>query len=199
MMKKLYLRTIFIVFLFFFMTTLTSYGVSVIRPPPPGPGPPPPPPEDNLAWWCDDVNAEKVWGGFEDAKDVDTDLPHGGSIKVCIIDTGIDYNHLDLDDNYEDGVDFVSFGDDDPWDTSDVSHGTHVAGIIAMEDNEEGYIGIAPRVSLYVVRALYPYWDYDIGYPDDILEALDWAINDAECHIISMSFSIFESEFTVLY
>ncbi len=147
--------------------------------------------EDELAWWCDDVDAEKVWGGYEDAKDVNTNI-HGSDINVCIIDSGADYNHIDLDDNYIDGYDCIT-GDDAPMDESDSGHGTHVAGIVAMEDNEVGYIGIAPNVSLYILRI-----DDDLP-TSQIIDALDWAINthtdpdpDNDIHIISMSFGGFE-------
>lgn len=192
MMKKIYLSVIFIIFLSVFsIGILTSYGVSAFFPLPPGPGPPP---EDNLAWWCDKVNAERIWGGYEDAKDVKTDL-HGGGINVCIIDSGCDYTHLDLDYNYVSGWDFDD-DDDDPMDDEDnYYHGTRVAGIIAMEDNEVGYIGIAPNVSLYILRI------HKDLITSQILDALDWAINtlndsdpDNDINIISMSVGGFRSQ-----
>ncbi len=187
-MKKLYLSTILLVFLSFFSIGIfTSYGVSAVFPHPRPPSPPPPPPtEDNLAWWCDVVNAEIVWGGFEDAKDVNTAI-HGGGINVCIIDTGCNYTHLDLDDNYAGGWDYVK-PDNDPMEEGGNYHGTHVAGTIAMEDNEVGYIGIAPRINLYVLRVIDPLGWADAEY---INKSLHWAIEN-EMDIVSMSFGGFE-------
>ena len=74
------------------------------------------------------------------------DLAHasgilGTGIKVAVLDTGMDYTHVDLDDNYRGGYDFV-FGDNDPFDDSYNSHGTHLAGIIAAEKNGIGVVGV---------------------------------------------------------
>jgi subtilisin family serine protease len=70
------------------------------------------------------------------------------SIKVAVIDSGIDYNHPDLAANFAGGADFTS-PDGDPMD--DLGHGTHVAGTIAAAMNnltgdppaEEGVAGVA--------------------------------------------------------
>ena len=96
--------------------------------------------------------------------DADIDAPEawaistGAGIKVAVIDTGIDYNHPDLAQNYAGGDDFV-FNDGDPMD--DHGHGTHVAGTIAAAMNnqtgdpaaEEGVAGVAPdaRILAYKV------------------------------------------------
>jgi subtilisin family serine protease len=88
---------------------------------------------------------------------------------VAIIDTGIDYNHSDLYANYAGGYDFVN-SDDDPMD--DNGHGTHVAGIIAAEDNDEGVVGVAPEASLYALKVL----DSDgSGYVSEVIFAIQWA------------------------
>jgi subtilisin family serine protease len=93
----------------------------------------------------------------------------GTDIKVAIIDTGIDYTHPDLDANYVDGYDFVN-GDDDPMD--DHGHGTHVAGIIAAEDNGFGVVGVAPEAKLYALKVL----DSDgSGYVSEVIFAIQWA------------------------
>ncbi|MBM5804497.1 MAG: hypothetical protein FJZ49_00260 [Candidatus Verstraetearchaeota archaeon] len=52
----------------------------------------------------------------------------GQSVRIAIIDTGIDYSHPDLMHAYVGGYDFVN-SDDDPYD--DHGHGTFVAGVIA--------------------------------------------------------------------
>jgi thermitase len=74
------------------------------------------------------------------------------SIIVAIIDTGIDYNHPDLKNNYVPlGYNWVD-NNNDPID--DNGHGTHVAGIIgAVLDNSVGIAGIA-QVSIMAEKAL---------------------------------------------
>ena len=73
----------------------------------------------------------------------------GTGVNVAIIDTGIDYTHSDLNDNYIGGYDFVN-GDSDPMD--DNGHGTPCAGIVAAEDNGKGVVGVAPEAHLYAVK-----------------------------------------------
>ncbi|MCK4365078.1 MAG: S8 family serine peptidase [Thermoplasmatales archaeon] len=64
------------------------------------------------------------------------------TVKIAIVDTGIDYNHEDISGNYvSGGYDHVN-GDNDPWD--DNGHGTHCAGIAAaVMDNNKGIAGVA--------------------------------------------------------
>ena len=69
------------------------------------------------------------------------------SVLVAVIDTGIDYNHLDLVDNYVAlGYDWVN-NDTDPMD--DHGHGTHCAGIIAATINNG--IGIAGMAQVRIM------------------------------------------------
>ncbi|CAF3467306.1 unnamed protein product [Fusarium graminearum] len=89
----------------------------------------------------------------------------GHGIKVAVIDTGIDYKHPALGGCF--GPDcLVSFGtdlvgddydgfnavhpDDDPMDCA--GHGTHVAGIVAAQNNPFGFTGTAPGVTLGAYR-----------------------------------------------
>ena len=96
----------------------------------------------------------------------------GTGVKVAVIDTGIDYNHLDLNPNFKGGYDFVN-DDDDPMD--DNRHGTHVAGTIAAEDNEAGVVGVAPKASLYALKVLSATGS---GSWSDIIAALQWAVDN---------------------
>jgi len=106
----------------------------------------------------------------------------GAGITVAIIDTGINYLHPDLNDNYKGGYDFVN-GDDDPMD--DNGHGTHCAGIVAALDNGSGVVGVAPEASLYAVKVLD---SGGSGYLSDVVAGIEWAIdNDNNIDIISMS------------
>lgn len=64
------------------------------------------------------------------------------NVLIAIVDTGVDYKHEDLKDNYVPlGYDWVNH-DDDPMDDHD--HGTHCAGIAAaVIDNDKGIAGVA--------------------------------------------------------
>lgn len=77
----------------------------------------------------------------------------GAGARVAIVDSGIDYTHPDLDDNIDhaSSASFVE-GNPDYWD--DNGHGTHVAGIVAAEDNGMGSIGVAPYATLIAVKVL---------------------------------------------
>jgi hypothetical protein len=136
--------------------------------------------QDTLDWGVDAIDAEKVWGNAEDAKDINPGNFTGAGIKVAVLDTGVDYTHPDLDDNYVGGYDFEN-SDANPID--DHGHGTHCSGIIAAEDNDDGVIGVAPEASLYAVKVI-----DSAGYGDisNAIAGIDWCIaNDID--VISMS------------
>lgn len=104
----------------------------------------------------------------------------GKGIKIGILDTGIDYNHEDLKNNYKGGYSFIE-NDPDPIDRN--GHGTHVAGIIAAEDNDLGVLGVAPQAYLYSVRIL----TFDsTGSTSNIISGLEWSV-DNSMQIINMS------------
>ncbi|MBC8143992.1 MAG: S8 family serine peptidase, partial [bacterium] len=75
----------------------------------------------------------------------------GTGRRVWIIDTGIDFDHDDLNVNERLSKSFVRKGksaDDQN------GHGTHVAGIIGAKNNRIGTIGVAPNATLISVRVL---------------------------------------------
>ncbi|MFC1980298.1 S8 family serine peptidase [Chloroflexota bacterium] len=117
-----------------------------------------------------DAELDNAWGVERiGAGMVHDSINKGDSVKVAIIDTGIDYYHLDLAANYAGGYDFVNI-DEDPMD--DNGHGTHVAGIVAALDNDSGVVGVAPEVELYALKVL----DSDgNGSFFNVIAALDWA------------------------
>lgn len=129
----------------------------------------------------------------------------GGSpdVVVAVIDTGVDYNHLDLRNNiWTNPAEIPDNGKDDDkngyiddvygWDCvgndkdpmDDNGHGTHVAGIIAAENNKVGGIGVAYNCKVMVLKA-----GNSSGYfnNSDIAEAIQYAyMNGAS--VINMSF-----------
>ena len=140
--------------------------------------------------WENNANNKKNPGGSPD-------------VVIAIIDTGVDYNHLDLRNNIwvnpaeipdngidDDGNGYVDdihgwncVGDNnDPMD--DNGHGTHVAGIAAAENNKIGTVGIAYNCKIMVLKA-----GNSSGYfnNSDIAEAVQYAyMNGAS--VINMSF-----------
>ena len=122
-----------------------------------------------IPWGVWAVKAPLVW-----------DTVTGSGIKVCVLDTGIDYYNPDLDDNYGGGYDFVN-EDPDPFD--DNGHGTHCAGTVAAETNGGGVVGVAYNATLYSCKVLDAQGS---GWSDDILAGIDWAVNNG-MHIASLS------------
>ena len=137
--------------------------------------------EDEVDWGVDRIDADIVWGGYDGAYDVTGNGNDGSGVVVAIVDTGIDYNHIELKHNYlSTGYDFAN-NDDDPWD--DNGHGTHCAGIVAAEDNGIGVIGVAPGASLMAVKVLD---SGGYGYYDDIAAGITYAANNG-ADVISLS------------
>lgn len=125
-------------------------------------------PSDELSQWdLKAVNATAAWN------EGDT----GQGVKVAVIDTGIGpHTDLKVAGGYS-AVDYTTSYNDD------YGHGTHVAGIIAAQQNNSGMVGVAPNVSLYAVKAMDENGNGDL---QDLLKALDWSITN-HMDIINMS------------
>ncbi|MGE3986228.1 MAG: S8 family serine peptidase, partial [Dehalococcoidia bacterium] len=141
--------------------------------------------EDSIDWGVDKIDAERVWGGAEDAVNVGSGLPAGAGVKVAIIDTGIDTDHPDLAANYAGGYDFVN---NDAVPEDDNGHGTHVAGTIAAVDNGNGLVGVAPKATIYSLKVLAANGS---GSYANVVKGIEWASganpNGVKADIISMS------------
>lgn len=108
-----------------------------------------------------------------------------GTVKIAIIDTGIDYEHEDLIGrvNVSLGYDFVN-DDTDAYD--DNGHGTHVAGIIgATANNNIGIVGVMGTlpVEMIPVKVLD---ENGSGNIEDIVAGIEYSI-ELEVDIINMS------------
>jgi subtilisin family serine protease len=90
-----------------------------------------------------DIRATESWEETKGKEDV----------VIAIIDTGIDFEHPDLNDKiHSTGYDFAN-DDNDP--TDDHGHGTHVAGIAAAEtNNEEGIAGVAWNCKILPLKVM---------------------------------------------
>lgn len=108
-------------------------------------------------------------------------------VDVAVIDTGIDFQHPDL--NVVGGINCaagnifrakcIAGGDDDHY------HGTHVAGTIGAIDNGNGVVGVAPGARLYAVKVLNSRGN---GYTSWIVAGIDWvAANASTIEVANMS------------
>jgi len=80
------------------------------------------------------------------------EISKGVGVTVAVIDTGVDYNHPELQGQVIKGYDFV---DKDPDPMDEDGHGTHVAGTIAARTNNGlGIAGVAPQAKILAVRVL---------------------------------------------
>ena len=111
--------------------------------------------------------------GLDDLNGLD-----GSGSGVCIVDTGIDANHPDLEHaNIVSWIDLIS-GSDSPYD--DEGHGTAMAGIIVSKG---GLNGVSPGVDLLIAKAIS---DDGSGTDDIIADAVDWCVGEG-ADIISLS------------
>jgi len=129
----------------------------------------------------DDPKWDKQWGPERircpDSWEIETGKK---SVKIAIVDTGIDYTHEDLGNYVSGGYDFVN-DDNDPMD--DNGHGTHCAGIAAATiDNQRGVAGVA-QVSIMGEKVL-DRWGS--GGFSDVADGIVHAV-DSGTDIISMS------------
>ncbi|MDA3817106.1 MAG: S8 family serine peptidase, partial [Prolixibacteraceae bacterium] len=155
-------------------------------------------------WYLQAVNAPQAW-----------ETTKGDSNQViAILDTGVDWLHPDLDDNIwvnhaeingiegvdDDGNGFVDDyrgwdfvnNDNDPKD--DNSHGTHVAGIAAAEQNNGiGITGVAPEARIMPVKLLQ---SSGRGNSSDLAAAIDYAAENGAT-IINMSLGSYAESLVV--
>ena len=114
----------------------------------------------------------------------------GSGVVVAVLDTGIDVDHPDLDDNIIDGWNFV----DNNGDVSDLDkHGSMVSGIIAaIANNGIGIVGVAPEAKIMPLKVL----DVDGGNIRDIASAIRYAADNG-AKIITMSFGGLYTRFSI--
>ncbi|MDH6089600.1 S8 family peptidase [Umezakia ovalisporum] len=143
-------------------------------------------------WGADLVKAPSAWAqGYT-----------GQGVIVAVLDTGIDYNHVDLNNNIwtnsgeiagngidDDGNGYVD--DVQGWNFTDNSnnvkdingHGTHVAGTIAGEKNNLGVTGIAYDAKVMAVKVLN---DEGMSYNSSVADGIYYAVNNG-AKVINLS------------
>ena len=141
-----------------------------------------------------DIHADEAWDKLTENEEVRI---------VAVLDTGVDYDHEDLDDVmwspsgtcYDEensaigggcpnhGWNYSGDGDeDDPVDV--FGHGTYVSGIIAAEhsDDDQGILGVAKNVKIMAVKTL----DDDGDIVEEV-KGIEFAQNNG-AHIINASY-----------
>ncbi|MGZ3938691.1 MAG: S8 family serine peptidase, partial [Flavisolibacter sp.] len=107
----------------------------------------------------------------------------GTGKTAWIVDSGIDFNHPDLN---VDQVRSKSFLPDNTSADDENGHGTHVAGIIGAKNNDIGVLGVASGATLVSLRVL----DKDgNGKLSSIIEALSYVSANAKPgDVVNLSF-----------
>lgn len=121
----------------------------------------------------------------------------GEGVVVAVIDTGVNYNHLDLADHlWDGGSEFPNHGydvinhDNDPMD--DHGHGSHCSGTVCGDGKSGSQTGMAPDATLMCVKCI----DSDgSGGAQSISEGIQWAVEHG-CDMFSMSLGIANSSVT---
>jgi Subtilase family len=124
---------------------------------------------DEIAWSVAQVEAPAVWDeGYT-----------GEGVLVAVLDTGVRYTHLDLEDHlWDGGLDYPNHGwdfyndDNDPYDSNGV-HGTHTSGSICGDGTAGFNTGVAPDATLMCLQVLNSEGN---GSQPDVYAALDFCL-----------------------
>ena len=127
------------------------------------------------------VNADDVW---------ETGVT-GYGVVVAVIDSGVNYNHVDLADHLWDGGPAFPhhgyntyYNNNDPMDN--FGHGTHCAGTVCGDGTSGTRTGIAPDATLMCVKCVS---DEGTGTVNDINNGMEWAI-EHQADVLSMSLGL---------
>ena len=137
------------------------------------------------------INADDAWNLQLNSKNIT-----GSGETICIIDTGVDYNHSSLGNGWgnkvingyrslNNGADKQECSSNPSACYDDEGHGTHVAGIIASDN--ETYRGVAYNAKIIAVKVLD---SSGSGWASDIIAGIDWCTSNASkfnISVISMS------------
>lgn len=138
-------------------------------------------PDDEKTENITKVNADDVWElGIT-----------GEGVVVAVIDSGVNYNHVDLADHlWDGGTQFPHHGydvydnDNDPMD--EFGHGTHCAGTICGDGTSGTKTGMAPNATLMIVKCVS---NEGLGDANNINDGMEWAI-EHHADVLSMSLGV---------
>jgi serine protease AprX len=131
-----------------------------------------------ITWNVTIVNADDVWAlGYT-----------GDGALVAVIDTGVNYDHVDLQDHMWGGLFYPNHGydfannDNNPMD--DHGHGTHCAGTVAGDGTAGSQTGMAPDAKIMALKVLD---SGGSGAESDCWEAIQFCV---DMNVDVMSFSL---------
>ena len=130
------------------------------------------------------VNADEVWAlGYT-----------GEGVVVAVVDTGVNYNHVDVADHLWDGGEEFPYhgydvynGDNNPMD--DHGHGSHCSGTVLGDGTAGSQTGMAPDATLMCVKCINANGN---GGADMISAGMQWAVEHG-CDVFSMSLGVANS------
>ena len=155
------------------------------------------------SWYLDSIGCKDMWAALDNR-----DMLPGEGVVIAVIDTGLAAGTTALADarwcneaelNGEEGVDDDGNGYIDDiyglnlansyYAMSDNNgHGTEVSGVIGMQPDDGGGVGIAYGARIMPIKV-----STDTNYDeDDIIEALEYAVNMG-ADIINMSFATYRN------
>ncbi|OGH37465.1 MAG: hypothetical protein A3B44_02505 [Candidatus Levybacteria bacterium RIFCSPLOWO2_01_FULL_38_21] len=106
-------------------------------------------PDFSKQWALEKIKAPEAWSSQKGS----------GGKYIAVIDSGVDYNHPDLNYKVINGLNFIIYGLNPSMDDSFTSHGTKVAGIAAaITNNGTGIAGTAWFPKIVAIKAL-NVWD----------------------------------------
>lgn len=125
----------------------------------------------------------------------------GDSVKVAVIDSGLNYDHEDFKLNgnriiksksrsveYSSGWKYYEFSNNEAHLADGHGHGTNVASVIASQINALGCAGIAPNVELYVYKVT----NANYGYEWIAIQNCLNYCKEEGIDVINMSFQAYE-------
>ena len=127
--------------------------------------------EENFTVQATNFDTDREYGTEQARSDFGID---GSGVAVCVVDTGADPNHEQLDSNivaFHDSINGLANAYDDQ------GHGSHVAATVAGDGsggpNASTYQGIAPGADLYIAKALDAGGS---GTSAQIIDAVEWCV-----------------------
>ena len=134
--------------------------------------------EYDAQWGLNKINAAKAYALLA----ANSKTVAGSGIKIGIVDTGVQINHIEIAGNYSasGSYDYVN-GDSNPSD--DNSHGTHVASIAAGVKDNSGMHGVAYNATIIAEKVLD---SSGAGWSDDIADGITGAVT-AGAKVINLS------------
>jgi subtilisin family serine protease len=140
--------------------------------------------EENFVAYATNEEATQDFGTAQARLDTGLD---GSGVDGCVIDTGVDTAHEQLDGGKVRGFSDLVNGRAAPYD--DQGHGTHVAATVAGDgigasSNAARYAGVAPGAGIYAAKVL---GADGSGTLEQIVAGIEWCVYETPAEILSLS------------